>query len=94
MILVYEDRTEMQRSMKKAGIREVFIRQKKDQVRVTALVSSQAIALYESQGSEGTLQVETDQWKGEHFEVLQGEVLLSPQKPDADSSEDTVSSGA
>ena len=76
MLLVYEDREEMQRSMRKAGIREVFIRQQAGRVRVTALIDTRSIACYVGEAGSEAVPAEIDRWKNEHFEVIRGEVQL------------------
>ena len=77
MVLVYDDRDEMQRSMKKASIREIFVREKSGKLRGTALIDSRSFAIFETKTGIGGLEEEIVRWKGEHFEVSRGEVTLN-----------------
>jgi len=64
----------MQRSLRRANIREVFVCLRDGKVRVTALVDSRSVARMDLQDQVSTVESESAQWKAEHFEVLQGEV--------------------
>ncbi|MCA1595322.1 MAG: hypothetical protein LC772_02695 [Chloroflexi bacterium] len=78
MQLNYDDRSEMQRSLKRAGLREVFLRHKEGTIKITALIDSQSMALCEFAGNQAAFNEEIVSWKSEHFEVLRGEVVLQP----------------
>jgi hypothetical protein len=72
--LTYEVREQMQRSLRRANIREVFVCLRDGKVRVTALVDSRSFARMDLHDHVSTVETESAQWKSEHFEVLQGEV--------------------
>jgi len=72
--LIYEVREEMQRALKKANIRDVFIRYRDGRLRVTALIEGRAYASFETEGSASAIGDEIARWKQEHFEVYRGEV--------------------
>jgi hypothetical protein len=77
VVLMYEVRAEMQRAMRKANIRDVFVRHNNGVIRVTALIDSRSIARFEYAGMNSDLAGETTNWEAEHFMVSRGEVLLS-----------------
>jgi hypothetical protein len=74
MRLIYEDRVDFQKSMKNAGVREVYIREVEGSVRVTAHIDSRTLAFFETEGGGDSLATELACWKQEHFEVIRGEV--------------------
>ena len=74
MRLIYEDRADFQKSMKTAGVREVYIREVEGCIRVTAHIDSRTLAFFETEGGKNLLEKEMACWKQEHFEVIRGEV--------------------
>lgn len=78
VLLKYEDREQMQRSLRRAGLREVFVCRRGEKIRVTVLMDTRSMAAFEVPGGEGALDEETEFWRQGHFDVVRGEVTLNP----------------
>ena len=75
MYHIYEDRSEMQRSLRKANIREVYIRARDGKIRVTVALDSRSLAVFETDETKNGVADEIANWRDQHFEVTRGEVM-------------------